>query len=75
MKLQRKTLSHVRGAGSEAGIDKAERSGYFYTTYGKSNLTPLSHKEEWRHPVSTPLGNGTGLAQPQDFAPAVTEWQ
>ena len=59
----------------EAGIDKADRFGYFYTTYGKSNLTPLSHKAEWRHLVSTPLGNGTGLAQPQDFAPVVTEWQ
>ncbi|OOO22718.1 bifunctional DNA primase/polymerase [Agrobacterium pusense] len=58
----------------EAGIDKADRFGYFYTTYGKSNLTPLSHKAEWRHLVSTPLGNGTGLAQPQDFAPVVTEW-
>ena len=59
----------------EAGIEKADRFGYFYTTYGKSNLTPLSHKAEWRHLVSTPLGNGTGLAQPQDFAPVVTEWQ
>lgn len=59
----------------EAGIDKGDRFGYFYTTYGKSNLTPLSHKAEWRHLVSTPLGNGTGLAQPQDFAPVVTEWQ
>ncbi|OOO25766.1 ATPase [Agrobacterium sp. YIC 4121] len=58
----------------EAGIDKADRFSYFYTTYGKSNLTPLSHKAEWRHLVSTPLGNGTGLAQPQDFAPVVTEW-
>lgn len=58
----------------EAGVDKADRFGYFYTTYGKSNLTPLSHKAEWRHLVSTPLGNGTGLAQPQDFAPVVTEW-
>ncbi len=58
----------------EAGIDKADRFGYFYTTYGKSNLTPLSHRAEWRHLVSTPLGNGTGLAQPQDFAPVVTEW-
>ncbi len=59
----------------EAGINKEDRFGYFYTTYGKSNLTPLSHKAEWRHLVSTPLGNGTGLAQPQDFAPVVTEWQ
>lgn len=59
---------------SEAGINKEDRFGYFYTTYGKSNLTPLSHKAEWRHLVSTPLGNGTGLAQPQDFAPVVTEW-
>jgi hypothetical protein len=58
----------------EAGINKEDRFGYFYTTYGKSNLTPLSHKAEWRHLVSTPLGNGTGLAQPQDFAPVVTEW-
>ncbi|MBO9108917.1 bifunctional DNA primase/polymerase [Agrobacterium sp. S2/73] len=58
----------------EAGINKEDRFGYFYTTYGKSNLTPLSHRAEWRHLVSTPLGNGTGLAQPQDFAPVVTEW-
>lgn len=59
----------------DAGINEGDRFGYFYTTYGKSNLTPLSHKAEWRHLVSTPLGNGTGLAQPQDFAPVVTEWQ
>lgn len=60
---------------AEAGVPAAERFGYFYTTYGKSNLTPLSHRAEWRHLASVPLGNGRGLTKPQDFAPVVTEWQ
>lgn len=60
---------------AEAGVPSAERFGYFYTTYGKSNLTPLSHRAEWRHLASVPLGNGRGLTKPQDFAPVVTEWQ
>lgn len=59
---------------SEANVPQEERFGYFYTTYGKSNLTPLSHKAEWRHLVGVPLGNGRGLTKPQDFAPVVTEW-
>ncbi|TCR07246.1 bifunctional DNA primase/polymerase [Neorhizobium sp. JUb45] len=60
---------------AEAGVPSAERFGYFYTTYGKSNLTPLSHRAEWRHLASVPLGNGRGMTKPQDFAPVVTEWR
>ncbi|MBB4235062.1 bifunctional DNA primase/polymerase [Rhizobium esperanzae] len=60
---------------SEAGIDKADRFGYFSVNYGKANLTPLSSKLDWRRLVSVPLGNGRGLTKPQDFAPVVTEWK
>ncbi len=59
---------------SEAGIPAAERNGYFSVTYGKSNLTPLSSKLDWRRLVSVPLGNGQGLQRPQDHAPAVVAW-
>ncbi|AGB71061.1 MULTISPECIES: hypothetical protein [Rhizobium] len=52
----------------------AERTGYFSVTYGKSNLTPLSSKLDWRRLVSVPLGNGQGLQRPQDHAPAVVSW-
>ncbi len=59
---------------NEAGIPGMERFGYFSITYGKSNLTPLSHRLDWRHIESVALGNGRGLTQPQDHAPVVTEW-
>lgn len=60
---------------TQAGIDTGERFGYFSVTYGKSNLTPLSHRLDWRKLESVPLGNGRGLTKPQDFAPVVTEWR
>ncbi|NZD50523.1 bifunctional DNA primase/polymerase [Rhizobium leguminosarum] len=60
---------------SEAGIDKADRFGYFSVNYGKANLTPLSSKLDWRRLVSVPLGNGRGLTKPQDFAPVVAEFK
>lgn len=53
----------------------ADRFGYFSITYGKSNLTPLSHRLDWRYLESVPLGNGRGLTKPQDHAPVVTEWK
>ncbi len=59
---------------NEAGIPGVDRFGYFSITYGKSNLTPLSHRLDWRHIESVALGNGRGLTQPQDHAPVVTEW-
>lgn len=59
----------------DAGIHHADRFGYFSVTYGKSNLTPLSSKLDWRKLEGVPLGNGRGLSKPQDFAPVVTEWQ
>lgn len=59
---------------SEAGITNNDRFGHFSVTYGKSNLTPLSHRLDWRKIESVPLGNGQGLAKPQDHAPVVTEW-
>lgn len=60
------------------GLNPMDRFGYFSITYGKSNLTPLSHKADWRHLVSQPLGNGgkRNLAfLSEDFAPVVTEWR
>lgn len=57
------------------GIDSADRFGYFSINYGKSNLTPLSHRLDWRRLESVPLGNGRGLSKPQDHAPVVTEWR
>lgn len=60
---------------SQAGVDPGDRFGYFSVTYGKSNLTPLSHRLDWRKLESVPLGNGRGLTKPQDHAPVVTEWR
>lgn len=60
---------------NEAGITAMDRFGYFSITYGKSNLTPLSHRLDWRYLESVPLGNGRSLTQPQDHAPVVTEWR
>lgn len=60
------------------GLNPMDRFGYFSITYGKSNLTPLSHKADWRHLISQALGNGgkrnLGMMI-QDFAPVVTEWK
>ncbi|MDI6028324.1 bifunctional DNA primase/polymerase [Corticibacterium sp. UT-5YL-CI-8] len=60
---------------AQAGIAGEERFGFFSVTYGKSNLTPLSHRLDWRRLESVPLGNGRGLSKPQDHAPVVTEWR
>lgn len=60
---------------TEAGLKQEDRFAMFSITYGKSNLTPLSHKQHWRRLESVPLGNGRGLSKPQDFAPVVTEWR
>lgn len=60
---------------ASVGIDGADRFGYFSINYGKSNLTPLSHRLDWRRLESVPLGNGRGLSKPQDHAPVVTEWK
>lgn len=59
---------------AEACVPPDERFSHFSVTYGKSNLTPLSSKLDWRRLQSVPLGNGRGLSKPQDFAPVVTEW-
>jgi len=53
----------------------AVANGYFSVSRGKANLAPMSGAQEWRHLVSVPLGNGSGLTRPQDHAGVVTEWQ
>ncbi|WP_421505562.1 bifunctional DNA primase/polymerase [Brucella pseudogrignonensis] len=59
---------------SEAGLTHEARFSYFSVVYGKSNLSALSHKAEWRKLESVALGNGQGLTKPQDHAPVVTSW-
>ncbi|WP_435657258.1 bifunctional DNA primase/polymerase [Brucella pituitosa] len=59
---------------SEAGLTHEARFAYFSVTYGKANLTPLSHRADWRKLESVALGNGQGLTKPQDHAPVVTSW-
>lgn len=58
----------------DAAVSEQDRFGYFSINHGKSNLTPLSNKMDWRRLEGVPLGNGRGLSKPQDFAPVVTEW-
>ncbi|SKA31150.1 bifunctional DNA primase/polymerase [Consotaella salsifontis] len=65
-----------------ASLSPDDRFGYFSITYGKANLTPLSHRADWRHIVSVGLGNGRqrhargNVAMlKQDHAPVVTAWQ
>lgn len=58
----------------DANLTEADRFGYFSINHGKSNLTPLSSRMDWRYLEGVPLGNGRGLTKPQDFAPVVTEW-
>lgn len=63
---------------TSAGLSVGDRFSHFSITYGKSNLTPLSHNMDWRHLVSVPLGNGGkgNLSKlNQDFAPVVTEFK
>lgn len=60
---------------NDAGITNNDRFGYFSVTYGKSNLSAMSHRLDWRKIESVPLGNGRGLTMPQDHAPVVTEWK
>ncbi|PWL18841.1 ATPase [Falsochrobactrum shanghaiense] len=59
---------------NEAGLPVPDRFSYFSMIYGKSNLSALSHKADWRKLESVALGNGRGLTQPQDHAPVVTAW-
>ncbi|MBV2143121.1 ATPase [Falsochrobactrum sp. TDYN1] len=59
---------------TDAGITQADRFSFFSMIYGKSNLSALSHKADWRKLESVALGNGRGLTQPQDHAPVVTAW-
>lgn len=58
-----------------AGIPKDDRFSYFNVHQGKANLTRLSSALDWRRLESVPLGNGRGLAKPQDHAGVVTEWK
>lgn len=60
---------------TQAGVAIEDRFGHFSVTYGKSNLTPLNSKLDWRKLESVPLGNDRGLDKPQDYAPVVTAWE
>ena len=60
---------------TQAGIADTDRYSYFNIHQGKSNLTKMSGAMDWRKLESVPLGNGRGLAKPQDHAGVVTEWK
>lgn len=67
---------------NQAGVSSEDRHGHFSVTYGKSNLTPLSNKLDWRRLHSVALGNGEYgpkgmplMGKGQDYAPVVTEWK
>ncbi|MGO8211855.1 bifunctional DNA primase/polymerase [Rhizobium ruizarguesonis] len=67
---------------TQAGVSSEDRHGHFSVTYGKSNLTPLSNKLDWRRLQSVALGNGEYgpkgmplIGKGQDYAPVVTEWK
>jgi hypothetical protein len=68
--LNRMSVDHA----TKAGLSEQDRFSFFSINHGKSNLTPLSSKMDWRRLEGVPLGNGRGLTKPQDFAPVVTEW-
>lgn len=58
-----------------AGVGNEDRFSYFNIHQGKANLTKMSGAMDWRKLESVPLGNGRGLAKPQDHAGVVTEWK
>lgn len=60
---------------AQAGISENDRTSYFNVHQGKANLTRMSNAQDWRKLESVPLGNGRGLAKPQDHAGVVTEWK
>ena len=60
---------------TQAGVSQEDRYSYFNIHQGKSNLTKMSSAQDWRKMESVPLGNGRGLAKPQDHAGVVTEWR
>ena len=70
-----RALNRMSEAQAEkAGISADERFQIFSISRGKANLAPMTARDEWRKLVSVPLGNGRGLTQPQDHAPAVERW-
>ncbi len=60
---------------TSAGISGDDRFSYFNINQGKSNLTKMSNRMDWRKLESVALGNGTSLGKPQDHAGVVVPWQ
>jgi len=58
-----------------AGVKEADRFSHFSVSRGKANLAPMGGGLEWRRLQSVPLGNGRGIAEPQDHAGVVVEWE
>ncbi|QPC43465.1 bifunctional DNA primase/polymerase [Kaustia mangrovi] len=59
----------------QAGVPREERFSYFSVNLGKANLAPSTGSLAWRRLESVPLGNGQGIAKPQDHAGVVVPWQ
>lgn len=58
---------------SKWDVPDADRREYFSASVDKGNLTKVG-TGGWYHMESVPLGNGAGLADPQEHAPAVKRW-
>jgi hypothetical protein len=58
---------------SKWGVQPADRREYFNAAVDKGNLTKVG-TGGWYHIESVALGNGAGLAEPQEHAPAVKRW-
>ncbi|TIN94609.1 MAG: hypothetical protein E5Y03_31845 [Mesorhizobium sp.] len=54
-------------------VSDADRREYFSAAVDKGNLTKVG-TGGWYHIESVPLGNGDGLTDPQEHAPAVKRW-
>lgn len=57
-----------------AGVSPEDRFSIFSVVYGKSSMSPMTGKQEWRRLHSVALGNGGGLGKPQDHVGVATEW-
>ena len=60
---------------TKANLAPDERFSYFSIQQGKANLTRVDNSQHWRRLESVPLGNGRGMAKPQDHAGVVTKWK
>lgn len=59
---------------TSAGLKSEDRFSIFSIGYGKSSMSPMTGRQEWRKLESVALGNGSGIGKPQDHVGVATEW-